>query len=439
MSGYLIQSDGRPLSQIQARLAKYLPGLDARLLPLSESRAIIRAHLLDTLAAEYTAPREVWLKVLGIQSLQPLTDEQVLGLLQGRDKEELPKLRPTTTDKVGALDWHLDAVNVQAAWQLLGGRDGIPWGTTKVAHLDTGYTEHPAFGFEGPTWVDVAGAQTDVPGPPNGNPHFQPPELGNGKDNVLGFSGGHGTRIGATICGWAPAATGGAFYGVAPKVPYLPMRITDAVWINHAQRQFAGALNHVVDVGQAQVVNVSLGIFASTILKELRQALNHAYDQGVIVVCAAGNHIDPVVAPAKLSRTVAVAGVTRELRPWSGSSFGPQVDFSAPGADLRRANVTLQFKFSYGGGGDGTSYATAITTGAAALWLTHRRQDLLNAYNQPWCTVEAFTLLARQTARVPPNVGWIPGGGFGTGVLDIGALLAAPLPPQGALVQAPAA
>jgi subtilisin family serine protease len=198
-------------------------------------------------------------------------------------------------------------------------------------------------------------------------------------------------------------------------------------------------LNHVVNVGQAQVVNVSLGIFAGTVLPELRKALNHAYDQGVIVVCAAGNFVDPVVAPARLSRTVGVAGVTRELRPWSGSSFGPEVDFSGPAADLRRADVTPQFKYGYGGGGDGTSYATAITTGAAALWLTQRRQELLAAYDQPWCTVEAFTLLARQTARIPPNVGWIPGAGFGTGVLDIGALLAAPLPLQSALTQAPAA
>lgn len=435
MSAYLIETDGRPLTAVQAQLQKYLRGLDVRLFPLSDHRAVLRGHLLDALAIEYKAPREVWLSVLGIQTLQPLTDEQVLGALQGSDPTDLPTLRPTRVLKKQGLDWHLDTVHVQDAWQLLGGPDDIAWGTTKVAHIDTGYTEHPAFGFPGASWVDVAGGQTDMPPPPNGNPHFQPDEPGGGRDPVQGFNGGHGTRIGATICGWHPQATGGAFYGVAPKVPYLPLRITDAVLINHAQRQFADALDLAVTVGRVGVVNVSLGIFASLLEPKLKQALNRAYDAGVIVVCAAGNIVDPVVAPARLSRTVAVAGVTHALRPWSGSSFGATVDFSAPAADLRRADVSRTFKFKYGGGGDGTSYATAITSGAAALWLTHHRAALAATYSQPWCIVEAFTHLAKTTAQVP--AGWQVGGGFGAGVLDIGALLAAPLPPQSALTPAP--
>jgi hypothetical protein len=144
-----------------------------------------------------------------------------------------------------------------------------------------------------------------------------------------------------------------------------------------------------------------------------------------------------VVAPARLRRTVAVAGVTRLDQPWSGSSFGPEVDFSAPAADLRRADVSGQVnpKFSYRAGGDGTSYACAITTAAAALWLAHRRADLAATYDAPWCTAAAFTKLARDTARVPIGVLWDPDGAFGRGVLDIGALVAAPLPPQAALTQ----
>jgi hypothetical protein len=437
MSGYLIQSDGRPLADVESRLARYLPGLDARLLPLSDSRAIVRSHLLQALATEYTAPREAWLSVLGIADLQPLNDEQAVGLLLARQTDELPQMRPATAIKAAGLDWHLHAVNVQPAWALLGGPGGIPWGTTKVAHLDTGYTRHPAFGFEGTTWVDMVNAQTDMPPPPNGGDHFVLPEPGNAQDPMRGFSAGHGTRMGATICGFAPGAPGGAYFGIAPKVPYLPMRITDAVLINHAQRQFATALRHVVDVGQAGAVNISLGIFASTILPELRAALNHAYERGVIVVCAAGNIVDPVVAPARLRRTVAVAGVTRDDLPWSGSSFGLEVDFSAPAADLRRADTAGQTKprFGYRAGGDGTSYASAITTGAAALWLTHRRADLAAAYDQPWCTVAAFTKLARDTARLPAGVAWDPDGAFGRGILDIGALVAAPLPPQAALTE----
>jgi hypothetical protein len=438
MAGYLIQTDGRPLADVQRQLRKYLPGLDVRLFPVGPDRALLRGHLLEALQREYQSPPEVWLTVLGIQSPQLLRDDEIPALLHTRDAQALPALQPPTPAPVGALDWHLDMVRAPAAWARLGGPDQIAWGPTLVAQLDTGYTQHPAFGFvAGETsWMDVARAMTDVPGAPNGGNQFLPVEPGGGLDPMAGFNAGHGTRIGATISGHDKAAAGRAYYGVAPRVPHLPIRITDSVWINHAQRQFARGLDYAVGHG-AGVVNVSLGIFLGTVVPELKRALNRAYDAGVIVVCAAGNYVDPVVAPARLSRTVAVAGVTAKAQPWSGSSFGVEVDFSAPAADLRRADPQSTSKFRYAGGGDGTSYATAITTGAAALWLTHRRADIAAAYAQPaqaWCVAEAFRVLARQTARVPDG-GWQPGA-FGSGILDIDALLAAPLPPVAALTAA---
>ena len=208
------------------------------------------------------------------------------------------------------------------------------------------------------------------------------------------------------------------------------MRICDIVWINHAQPEFAQAVEYAVGTVGVKVINVSLGVFAGVVMKQMKNAINMAYDAGVIVVCAAGNHVNSVVAPAKLRRTVAVGGITRTDAAWAGSSYGGEVDFSAPAADLRRASTRRRDKFGYGAGGDGTSYATAITTGAAALWLAHRRADIANAYPQPWQRVAAFTQLARSTARVPAI--WSPGA-FGMGILDIEALLNAPLPPADAL------
>lgn len=437
MAGYLIQTDGRPLADVQSQLRKYLPGLDARLFPVDEDRALLRGHLLEALQREYTAPPAVWLSVLGIQAPRLLRDDEILALLRTRDVDALPALKPPMPAPVGTLDWHLDMVRAPAAWQLLGGPGHITWGATKVAQLDTGYTRHPAFGFGAASWVDTTNSRTDLPQPPNGGNAFVPTEPGFGLDPVTGFNGGHGTRIGATISGHDLQADGRAYYGVAPKVPHLHVRMTDAVWINHAQREFGRGLDHAVQQG-AGVVNVSLGVVLGQVLPEMKQALDRAYEAGVIVVCAAGNYVDPVVAPARLSRTVAVAGVTAKEQPWSGSSFGPEVDFSAPAADLRRADPRSATKFRYAGGGDGTSYATAITTGAAALWLTHRRADLVAAYaGQAWCVPEAFRVLARQTARVPDST-WQPGA-FGSGILDIAALLAAPLPAVASLTKAPKA
>lgn len=89
----------------------------------------------------------------------------------------------------------------------------------------------------------------------------------------------------------------------------------------------------------------------------------------------------------------------------------------------------------YSHGGDGTSYATALTAGAAALWLARHGGVLDAQYPQPWQRVEAFKQLLRSEVRVPSP--WYPGS-FGTGVPDVHKLLSAPLPAPAAASDSPA-
>jgi subtilisin family serine protease len=422
--------------ELEQRLRDYLPGLDVRLLPIGPRQGLLRGPIVQALQLTYpdTGTRQLLL-ALGADSAEPISDEASAVLMAGRHVELLPprEMRVVASDVPG-VDWHLARVRAPAAWQRFGGPLAIGWGDVRVGHIDTGYTEHPALGFAGASWVDVAMGRTFIPARPEGEGGMAADEPGGGLDNLVGVSAGHGTRMAATISGCAPGAAGGPFFGVAPRVPLIPVRITDVVWINHAQREFGEAMAHLIGPAAAKVVNVSLGVFLGTVRPEMKRALNDAYDAGVIVVCAAGNHVNSVVAPARLSRTLAVAGVTDADAPWGGSSFGPEVDFSAPAADLRRASTTAPGQYRYEGGGDGTSYATAITSGAAALWLAHHGAALDAAYPQAWQRVEAFAQLARQTARVPAV--WNPGS-FGSGVLDIDALLQAPLPAAATLTQAP--
>jgi subtilisin family serine protease len=145
-----------------------------------------------------------------------------------------------------------------------------------------------------------------------------------------------------------------------------------------------------------------------------------ARNAGVIVVCAAGNGVDQVVMPAALDTAIAVAGTTFQSLPWNGSSFGPEVDFSAPAAGIFRANPQRNgIGHGFADGGDGTSYATAITTGAAALWLLRWGSQIDAMYGPGSTRVEAFRQAAMATARKPP--GWQPTP-FGAGILDIGVL-----------------
>jgi hypothetical protein len=427
-SNVLLTTDGRSPAEVERRLRRYLPGLDTRLWPVGPTQAVLRAPLIRAIEVDYPSIGVGPLLVaLGVARIDPIDDETSARLVALRDVQQLPsRPAPAPRGAPGELDWHLTQSKVPAAWALMNGPGAINWGDVKVGQIDTGYTEHPAFGFPGKSWIDQVNARTIVPDPPMGEATLPSVEPGGGLDNLDGLSAGHGTRIGATIGGHAPSAPGGAFYGLAPKVPLIPVRITDSVWINHRQREFRDAVRHLIGSAGAKVINVSLGVFASTIRRELRDAINEAYDAGVIMVCAAGNVVNPVVAPARLNRTLAIGGVTAADVPWSGSSYGPETDWSSYADNLRRANVETGPKYSYRGGGDGTSYATAITTGAAALWLAHHGAALDAAYPLPWQRVEAFRTLAAQTAFAPP--GWNPGA-FGTGILNVEALLTAALPP----------
>jgi hypothetical protein len=231
---------------------------------------------------------------------------------------------------------------------------------------------------------------------------------------------GHGTRIGATISGCCRMPDGEMYYGIAPKVPHVYVRITDSVGINTRHREFAEALDYLVDGVQVDVVNVCLGMFPGGAPPAMRAAMRNARRKGVIVVCAAGNYVARVVVPAALDSAIAVAGVTPQEVPWAHSSHGPEVAFSAPAAEIFRAMPALGgVGHDFAGGGDGTSYATAITSGAAALWLRRWRDEIPPKYATPEARVVAFRQAAIATSYQPG--GWQPQP-FGAGIIDIGAL-----------------
>jgi hypothetical protein len=441
MDNWIVVTDGREIAAVEKQIAKYLPWMDVRLFPVSQHRAVLRGSLQKALCEQYPSiPTAAMLQVLGLQSWRAISDVDSATLLAQRDDIDLPPRRPASravarASVAAGVDAHLKAVNLPAAWALLGGPGAIAWGAVKAGQIDTGYLRHPAFGFEPTPWIDVLNGETFFPAP-------AAPELGDlsgpgkGQDTGQGLSGGHGTRIGSAVCGDAPGAAGGPFHGAAPRLPLVPVRITDIVLIPHAQNEFLQAVDHLLAQGAA-VINVSLGMPAFMATKPLRQAVNRCYEAGTILVCAAGNIVNNVVAPACFPRAIAVAGVTPQDRPWSGSAFGPEVAFSAPSDQIRRAQVKGTAPAGYAGGGDGTSYATALTTGTAALWLVHRGAEIAARYPAPWQRIEAFRTLARQTARKPP--GWVVDGGFGAGILDAGALLAADLPDADTRTQARAA
>lgn len=256
MSNFALTTDGRSTRDVEIGLQRYLPGLDVRLTPYSATQAILREHVVNAFRITYPdAIARQLVQTLGVVDIRPVSDDVTLNLIESRDAAQLaPRPTPAVVASAPGYDWHLGTVRAPAAWRRLGGPDSIAWRDVKVGHIDTGYTEHPALGFPGGSWIDVANARTFAPPIPAGDGDMHWPEASQpGQDNLAGISGGHGTRMAATICGWAPSAGRGAYYGVAPRVPLIPTRITDTVLINHAQRQFGEAMKHLVLTAGAKV------------------------------------------------------------------------------------------------------------------------------------------------------------------------------------------
>ncbi|GAA5185065.1 hypothetical protein GCM10023322_27980 [Rugosimonospora acidiphila] len=216
---------------------------------------------------------------------------------------------------------------------------------------------------------------------------------------------GHGTLIAGIIAGRETVSGGFRFYGVAPEATIVPVRV-----LRDQQRSFesdlsdriANAIRWAVDVGRADVINLSLTTEPNA---DLAAAVRHAIDQHVVVVAAAGNEgtsqqPGQQTYPAAYPGVIGVAGVDMQDRHVSSSTSGDYVDVAAPG--VRIAGPSPQgggFLFSADGG---TSFATAYVSGVAAL---------VRAY-YPDLTPDQVTQRIEQTAEHPAQQ-WNSDVGYG--------------------------
>jgi hypothetical protein len=424
MKSQLLTLSGVTPRIAERRLREYLQGLDTRLTQVSPNQVILAGPHARALSGTYSkSGASAILERAGVVATKPLSEADVVAVLRTRDSKATSPPPNFATSAGLPQDWYLDNTFTRPAWQMIAGApDALDWLDVRVGQIDTGYSRHPAFGFDLAPCIDVAAGETYFV-PDSSGPVDPPPEPGKGLDPLTGaFNPGHGTKSGSTIVGKVP---GDSYYGVAPGCPVVPVRICDTVLINDRQDEFALAVKHVLE-SNVSVITVCLGIKGATTLSVVRKAVDRAYESGVIMVCAAGQYVGSVVSPAKLPRTIAVAGTTFKDVPWSHSCHGPEVDLSAPAADIKSAAAKLRSgrpDFYYAKAGDGTTFATAMVSGAAALWLLHHRDDLKAAYPEPWQRVEAFRRCVKASSRKPP--GWPAG--FGEGILNVKALLKFPL------------
>jgi len=251
------------------------------------------------------------------------------------------------------LQWHFDQVNAEAAWDIQ--RGGSP--AVVVAVLDTGiaYETYGPF-VQAP---DLAGT-TFVSGYDYVNFDTHPND-----DN------GHGTHVAGTIAQTTNNGIGVA--GLAFGVSIMPVKVLGADG-KGVVADVVDGIYYAVENG-AHIINLSLGGAGTNQTEE--DALDYAYQHGVIVVCSAGNEYlkgNPAQYPAAYETTIAVGATGHDMTRASYSNTGGYLDIVAPGGDGAYSVLQQTFSGAYDNFGfyyaQGTSMAAPHVSAAAALLLS---------------------------------------------------------------------
>ncbi|NPC92115.1 S8 family serine peptidase [Bacillus sp. WMMC1349] len=236
--------------------------------------------------------------------------------------------------------WNLTPLQVQLAWS-----KGITGKNTKVAVIDSGISPHDD--------LTIAGGVSTV-----------------GYTSSYRDDNGHGTHVAGII---GAKHNGYGIDGVAPDVQLYAVKALNKKGTGDLASILKGidwSIQHGINI-----INMSLGTTSDS--KILHDALDKAYQKGIILVAASGNDGNgkPVSYPAAYNSVIAVSATNEKNSLASFSNTGAAIEFSAPGTSIISTYLNQQYAI-----GDGTSQATPHVTGMLALlkqqYPTSRNTDL---------------------------------------------------------------
>lgn len=234
------------------------------------------------------------------------------------------------SDPYYAQKWDLTLIDAQGAWNAGYMGDGIIIGVidsgVQADHPDLAANLLPAVSF-------LDGISADV-------------------DTV-----GHGTFVTGML---AAAGNGIGTVGVAQKAKIKPMKCFEN-GVKTTVSMTVPAIYKAVDDYGCKILNLSFGSTEDS--KTLHDAVQYAIDKGCIVVAAVGNDGKTALNyPATYPGVIGVGSVNARKAVSSFSQKNESVKLVAPGE-----KVVSTFTGSRYGSGDGTSFATPLVSGAAAL------------------------------------------------------------------------
>jgi hypothetical protein len=184
------------------------------------------------------------------------------------------------------------------------------------------------------------------------------------KINVTNFGSaddvyGHGTHVAGIAAAMTDNGMGVAGLGYSSTI--MDVKVLDDNGMG-AYSWIVSGIIWAVDNG-ADIINMSLGgSFASSAMED---AVNYAWETGVVVVAAAGNNGDSTpMYPAYYVNCIAVAATDANDAKASWSNYGDWVDVAAPGVSIYSTLKNNDYGYM-----SGTSMASPHVAGLAALVL----------------------------------------------------------------------
>lgn len=177
---------------------------------------------------------------------------------------------------------------------------------------------------------------------------------------------GHGTRVAGTL---GAIQNNMGLIGNAPGSEIYAVKVLDQSGAGSYSRVIEG-IEWAID-NKMDIISMSFtGNVESAALKEVLQA---AYDQGILLVAAAGNEGRATVGyPANDPSVIAVGAVDANNQLASFSNYGPKLELTAPGTDVQTLGLHGGYEKV-----SGTSMSAPQVAGIAAM-VKEANQSLTN-------------------------------------------------------------
>lgn len=324
-----------------------------------------------------------------------LFGEQVSALKLKSSENGYLESWPQPNETKDNLVWYLtdNFSQLQKAKDEVLGKVGKENCRIKIAIIDTGYQEgHPTLpkGFDTPQGISFIKGEENKPAIDK-------------NAGTIAEQNGHGTATMSILAGKeVDIQVSGQNYkgdfGAIPFAEIIPIRICETVALIRTSA-FVDAVEYAINQG-CEVISMSM---AGAPTKAWATVVNKAYENGVVLVTAAGNSwyrgiasVSPkrLLYPARWDRVIAATGVSYNKKPYvmeaqlkekGGSSedmqgnYGPESAMKSALAAYTPNTTwaTLNDKnnpFRLNGGG--TSSATPQIAAAAALWIVRYRKEI---------------------------------------------------------------